>query len=388
MSKYFLSSKNLGQRFADYKGKAVRLALEAKPHTVDEVIVGIKGTNNTKKITTFRDSNGKIIERVFDYFDKPYRNRIYKNADYKIGEDQLVNSTTIKEYFLPRYKMKVYKEFQKMYEKREIPTTMWDHQNTVTNHVSTDVHSGKKVLSQVKVEKTDAPQEELHSFIEYPHIRNNKKVNNDRKSLTYKVDRTQDEIVKGSIIAQGVEAPQKDTFLRYRAVDVDTMKEPITQRCIKERKLEDIGIKINPRYTPTAEEENITAKYVDFDGSVNFNKKYKFKSKSKLIETAKHEVEHAWQYFLNALFTGGKTPRTKKIAHKYGKPQTEALRQEAKRYTEAIKNYTPHNVDFEKYRNNYIEVEARKAGSTARKKYDRQRTELKKAFPHIPEEVL
>ena len=167
MSKYFLSSKNLGQRFADYKGKAIRLALEAQPHTVDEVIVSIKGNNKTRKITTFRDSNGKIIERSFDFFDKPFRNRIYQHTDNVIGEDKFVTSTTIREFSLPKNKMKIYRQFQQTLKKLDIPTTLWEPKQILTNHLSENINTGERVLSQVKIENIEQAQKELHTYIDF-----------------------------------------------------------------------------------------------------------------------------------------------------------------------------------------------------------------------------
>ena len=65
-SKYFLLSKTT-QRFVDYEGRAIRLN-KSTPYTVDEVLIAKKGrTTPCKKITTFKDSNGKITERIFKY---------------------------------------------------------------------------------------------------------------------------------------------------------------------------------------------------------------------------------------------------------------------------------------------------------------------------------
>jgi len=389
MSKYFLISKNLGQKFVEYKGNATRLATRSFPYTVDEVVVGIKGVaDKTRKITTFRDSKGNILERAFDYFDKPYKNKIYKHADYIIGDDKFVKSTTIKEFSLKRDIMGVYKSYQEKFKKLDIPTTLWESEKILTNHVSEDINTGKKVISQVKIENIKQPQKELHTFIEYPHIINGKKENCDIKFLSYRVNTKLDKVIENTITAQGVKIPQKDSFLRYRAVDTESMKKPITKRFIKERKLEKLKLNINTQYTPKADESSLIAIYTDYDGTVNYNKMHMFKSKSRLVSVARHEVEHAWQYYLRARHTGGTNQRNMEIAKKYGSLKTKALNKEAERCTKAIDNYTPYQVDFKKYHNNYIEVKARKAGLKARNQYDKEGKIIRKSFPYIPEEFL
>ena len=71
-----LVSKTIGTSFQKYKGDALRLSTQT-PATVGEVVLALKKHPDLqRKVTTFRDSNGSIIERSFDYFDKPYRNQL------------------------------------------------------------------------------------------------------------------------------------------------------------------------------------------------------------------------------------------------------------------------------------------------------------------------
>ena len=79
MGNYRLISKSIGQDFAQYNKNAIRLNFRT-PKTVDEVVVGLKDNPSLqRKITTFRDEKGQIMERAFDYHDKPYRNRLYSH---------------------------------------------------------------------------------------------------------------------------------------------------------------------------------------------------------------------------------------------------------------------------------------------------------------------
>ena len=72
-SKFQLISKTTTS-FIKYKGDAVRLTLNP-PAKVDEVIVALKDNENLKRrITTFRDSQGNIIELVHNQFVSLNRN--------------------------------------------------------------------------------------------------------------------------------------------------------------------------------------------------------------------------------------------------------------------------------------------------------------------------
>ena len=145
---------------------------------------------------------------------------------------------------------------------------------------------------------------------------------------------------------------------------------------------------INKNYIPEEDEKGLIAVYLDYNGSINYNKFYKFKSKSKLAGTTGHEVEHAWQYYLRARYTGGDTPRTQEIAKKFGKVKTKQQQKEAEEYTHSINNYVPFTQNFKLYKKNLIEILANKQGKQAQKQYDKEGQEIRKAFPHIPPEML
>ena len=123
-SKYFLLSKTT-QRFVDYEGRAIRLN-KSTPYTVDEVLIAKRGKSTPcKKITTFKDSNGKITERIFNYTGKPIRNRVYQRQEHVIGDNEIVHSTQIKEYFLPQQIVDIYKQFQENLNAFNVQTVLW-----------------------------------------------------------------------------------------------------------------------------------------------------------------------------------------------------------------------------------------------------------------------
>ena len=64
------------------------------------------------------------------------------------------------------------------------------------------------------------------------------------------------------------------------------------------------------------------------------------------------------------------------------------LEKEADVYTKSIDNYVPHYVDYARYRKNYIEIKANKAGAKAKQEYDEQGKIIREDFRHIPKELL
>lgn len=390
---YYLISKRMGEPFTKYKNNALRISVGC-PYTVDEIVVGIRGkTGLERKITTFRDSNGKIIERAFNYFDKPYRNRIYSNADNIIGEEQFVTSTTIKEYKLKRAILNVYKDFKDKFASLGLHTALWKNTKTITNHLCENINTGEKVLSQTRIENIKYPSKQLHSFIEFPHIIDGKRQDNNKKLLQYMVNTKNNKIYSDFQKSEGLKNPRKifrDMFLPFRALSMDEIIIPLTKFFIKQRGLSRMELIINTNFMPQyPREERLTAFFLSSNGSINFNKQNIAKSKSNLVSTIRHEVEHGWQYYLDARnIENPESEWQTKIFKKFGEIKNPELKAEAEKYTESIDNYIQYYEDYEKYKKNYIEVMAEKAGNQARGKYNRKGQELRNSFPYIPRELL
>ncbi len=385
---YYLISKNLGQSFVKYKGNTIRLS-EQIPYTVDEILVGIKGQiGKERKITTFKDSQGNIIERAFDYFDKPLRNQVYSRNDYINSDELFTTSTTIKEYQIKRNILKIYKDYKDDFQQLGIRTTLWQKTKILTNHLCENIQTGEKILSQTSITNIKQPKRQIHSFIEFPHILDGKRQNDNKKILQVWVN-SKTGFADETITEQGVKRPKKDSFLAFRALDITELKEAITTFFIKKCKLTPAQISVSTNYTPSGtDNEKLSAIFLSADGSINFNKYFKFISKPKLVSTARHEVEHAWQFLLHARNTGGQCDWQMLMAKKFGTIRNKRLQKEAQRYTKSIKNYIPHDVDFEKYKKNYIEIKANKAGQQERTRYEKQAQEISESFPFIPKEML
>lgn len=384
-SKYFLLSKTT-QRFVDYEGRAIRLN-KSTPYTVDEVLIAKKGrTIPCKKITTFKDSNGEITERIFNYSEKPIRNRVYQRCEHVIGDNEIVQSTQIKEYFLPRKIVDIYKKFQENLNTFNIQTVLWKKGTVQTNHVSDNINNGEKILSKTTITTaSDSGNDFLHTFVEYPKIKNGKIERKPVKSLEFGVDKSYN-VDYASIRANGVKSPSNDSFLGYRILSVDDVKEPITEKFIKDRGVEGLGYIINTNYLPENGSETLCGLF--YDGNIMFNKLHDFKSKSNFVSTSSHEVEHGWQYYLDARNGGKRGENLEKLGKTYGEITDKKLKKEADVYTQSIDNYVPHYVDYERYCKNYIEIRANKAGAKAKQEYDEQGKTIREDFRHIPKELL
>lgn len=194
-------------------------------------------------------------------------------------------------------------------------------------------------------------------------------------------------MIKNSIKGQKVKLPKNDTFLGYRILPIEEARIPLTEKFMKERKIDNLGYKILLDYEPKNNEE-ITWAGLFSHGKILFSKKWKAQNKATFVSTARHEVEHGWQYFLDARNGGKRGEEMEALGESFGKITDPKLKAEADLYTEAINNYVPASKNYEKYRNNYIEVRAYDEGAKAKETYNKQGKIIRKDFKHIPPEEL
>lgn len=384
-SKYYLISKRTIP-FSEFICSPIRLSKEAA-HTVDEVILGKKG-RISKKITTFRDKQGRIIERCFNTNGEPLRNRIYAYSTNQISEDEFVNTTTIKEYSLKQQFVNTYNKFKSKLIKYDLATTLWINEKTQINHVAENPLTKTKTITISRNENLKNIQQQFqHSITQYHQLVENKidKIT-PIKHLEYIVN-PDFHVAKGSIKGQKVKLPKSDSFLGFRLLPLDDIRIPITERFMKERKIDKLGYKIILDYVPN-NEENITWTGLFGDGLIQFSKKWKAKTKADFISTSRHEVEHGWQYYLDARNGGKRSEVLEELGKEYGPLTDPKLKAEADLYTEALDNYVPARIDYKKYRNNYIEKRAYEEGDKAKKEYTEQGKIIRNDFPHIPPELL
>lgn len=379
-----LVSKSTGIKFTEYKGNAIRLSKFA-PYSVDEVV--LKNGNKERKITTFRDSKGNMTERVFDYSDKPVWNRLYNATEHDTKSETVV-STTKKDYTLDRDAVADYKDYME-YPQNKNEFLFWDNKDTITDHVAYNLDKDEVVLTQVKINNKPQATKQKHTFTEYPKIVHGKIKKHKPKELSFEVKRTDNKVMQKSIKATDENLiPQGDSYLGYRALPIEDAKVPLVKRFLKERNMDNKDVRIEPQYNPRYENDGFMAVFDPESGSVKFNRGYQFQSKSRLVNTARHETEHSWQYYLQAVLNGGGENWQNEIAKKSSKITDKKILKEAKDYDKSIENYVPFYVDRMRYRNNYIEIKAREAGEQAQTQYDNEGKFIRGRFKHIPPELL
>ena len=210
-----------------------------------------------------------------------------------------------------------------------------------------------------------------------------------KKVLQFKVKKDDGTIVKDSQYTQNTKMPQHDSYLGFRILGIEDFRIPITLRMIKERGLKDMHIRVG-KFTERAKSERIAvAQFAPWSGTIEYNTQFKHKSKDALIRTARHETEHAWQYYLDARNGGNSDNWGAMIYRMFGDlSYNPKLQKEADTYSESIASYTPFYKDIKKYLENLIESLARKVGNIERKKYNHEGIELREQFPWIPKELL
>lgn len=383
---FYIISKTT-QNFADYMSQTIRLS-DQTPYTVKEVIIQNKKGKVRGKITTFLDKEGNVIEKAFNIKDKPLKNRIYTSQKNHIGSDEVVISTQIKEYTLKRNLIDIYRKHIKDFIKWNVQTSLWEQEKIQTNHVATNSALGIKYLTISKIQNLkNISKQFLHSFTQYKPIIKNK-INKDSsiKHIEYIVN-DKFKALKKSIKTTNMKSPKFDSFLGFRALSLEDFKIPITERFLSDRGIKHLGYKILPNYMPTDGKE-ITWKGLFCNGYIKFRRTWVPKSKADFASTSRHEVEHGWQYYLDARNGQDRGDNMLAIGEKYGKLKDPKLQSEADKYTESINNYIPAETDYNGYKQNYIEIKAFDAGARAEEKYKKEGEILKEEFQHIPPELL
>ena len=133
---FYLMVKLSSAPFSKYKGDAVRIS-DVVPKTYDQVWIGVKrNPKKIRKITTFRDKEGNILERSFDYSDGKLRNRVYTRRTLNIDNNETVYSTIIKDYFINKRVIPFYNAMLADYkEAHPVKEILWNLTCVLTNHL-------------------------------------------------------------------------------------------------------------------------------------------------------------------------------------------------------------------------------------------------------------
>jgi len=396
-NRYSLISKTTNIPFKNYRKHFVSIALPKKGgHFADKINIFVdkidvfdKKLDYKNTVTTYKDKDGNIIGKIFDFANRDLICRIYNHIFYKniIGIEK-IKSKEIREYRLPR---KLLKHFCKKQKNRKYG--LWNLEKIETHHVSENSYIKDKIHSLTRILNLRDKQTSTHTIIEFPHTKRNilgfKMGKTNKKLLQFDVDKNNWKVIEGSQITQNVEFPQKDPYLPYRILGLNDFIIPITKLMIKKRGLSDMKIGIGYYNETLKNGKKTSAHFKPWAGKIEYNIAHKRQSKIEITNTSRHETEHAWQYYLDSRSGTPHGNWGKMIQKKFGDlSQEPELKKVADAYKKSIANYVSYEENEIEYFKSLIERLAREAGENESKIYEASGYEIRSDFPHIPYEVL
>ncbi len=371
---YTLLSKQTNLPLDSVEITAERIGIQDAA-TADKVVIGKTDNPEQQKIiTTFKDKNGKIVERIFEYigFDLPEIHQIFEELTSCITDDITGRLIQTFENLNKSGKAKI-----------------WTKISSEKQFVHTDTFINKKdyvTITRVSTQERNIkpPAVETHSITEYQVPDAHLYSIPNKKSLMYTTKRDSEGIPQIiDIKADNVNIPQNDEYLALRLYDSDDMKRPITNIALKKANLDDLGIKIEDAYTF---DDTTQGSFNNKEGIIKFN--FKYQPKDSIVDTAFHEVTHAKQYELMGRTKMLGTRYTTNCLVKHGEEVSPDKIQAGKEYYEAHENYVSSSVNYARYRENLLEKEARAQAGQAVYDYLNQGKEIRREFPRVmPEEL-
>lgn len=347
-----------------------------KAATADKVVIAKTDNPEFQKIiTTFRDKNGKIIERIFEYkgFNIPEKIRIYRELVSNLKKDVKGRLIQTFENLSPANRSKIWTKISS--EKQFVHTDkFWDKADYVT-------------ITRVTTTERDIkpPVEEIHSITEYPVPSSHLYILPQKKSLVFKTKKDSSGIpqITEIISAQNAHVPKNDEYLTLRMYDADDMRKPVTHIALKKSNLDDLNINVEDAYIPNA---TTKGSFNHETGTINFN--FLYRPKSSIVGTAFHEVKHAKQYEFMGRTRMLDTKYTTECLIKHGEETSKEAIKKGRIYYNAHKNYVSGDVNYEQYRANLLEQEAWAEAERGVMEYIRKGEALRYQFPRvIPEEL-
>ena len=166
----------------------------------------------------------------------------------------------------------------------------------------------------------------------------------------------------------------KDEFLKYRFIDIRTDKgiRYLTKDFLREKNLDCLNIYISPSSFKVS--QNSSGHFSTFNREICFSKNLAEKSTSSVVDIAAHEVEHAYQHSLIGRRGSGNSRYETDAMKNLGALTPEEIKPAAE-YAIARDGYptlsdTENLRENELYWNNKLEVDARKAGAKAVKRFE------------------
>lgn len=266
----------------------------------------------------------------------------------------------------------------------------WKKVATEKQYSALDYYKRKTRVTIAKVktnERNLSPAiEESHSLTEYyvPKAFNGAKTPPKILEFETKKDSRGVPQITSISASNGARVPKHDKYLALRMYDSDDVKKPITQIALEKNNLKGLDIPIEDSYSM---DKKTCGSFSHHTGMISFN--HADMSKADVIDTAFHEVTHAYQYAVMAITKRLEgTKFTQQCVDKFKGTVTPELEKEADEYLKAHKKYVPPEVNYSGYRHNLLEEEAWDNGNIELNSYYIDGTELRQSFRYFPKEEL
>jgi len=326
------------------------------------VVASSENTQKQKIITTYKDKNGEIIEKIFEYngFDKPTIHKIYKNLETYSDNIKAKLIQTVENIS----KTKGFSAWKKIKTEKQIITKK-GNQN-IEEITTASVSTNERFINETK--------NETHTFKKYVFSKNKEGI----KTKTLKLETEKNEF--GIPIIKNIEninctTPQNDEYLALRAYDYEDIRIPMAKIALKKLGLENLRIKID---SFLSRDKKIMGSFDHYTGMIKFNHFIDLKLEN--INTAFHEAKHALQYAIMGIFEKIQTQFGKKCFKEFKGTKTPELNLKAINYFVAHTNYVPSAKNKEEYLTNILEKEAYKAGDLGLNDYIQKGDEIYRAF--------
>lgn len=353
-------------------------------------IVKVGKTNDPnyfKEITSFYDQKGRIVKRCTKGSDINNQVKDYEHDFYGLANKSNLNilgadtrKITTQEYVIPEE----LREFKKAHpEMSQYIIGKWKTKSQEFQAVST-LYEGsytrypKKLTIIKNTFNQDNPEKLAAEMVEYPFTRgyepqSAKKV----LGLELEVKNGIPHII-GTNQTTNIKIPTNDEFLPFRLyVDRTAQKVALTRHFLKKKGLEKLDLNIEPNSSSVG--KNTYGCFSATNEKIAYREPSKFFSEADVVA---HEVEHAYQHSLIGRVGKGNTSYEEKCAKLLPEIKSETLKKEALDYVEANEKYPNlkelNDLSYEEmlkspiykeYRNNLLEVNARKAGELAEAEY-------------------
>jgi hypothetical protein len=242
-------------------------------------------------------------------------------------------------------------------------------------HIDGFFKKGKipSLLAFKRIEPLDK-NSQRYTFTQFPINRGVDKRGN-KKVFSATLTRTKNEITLSDLEqSENLYLNFKDKFLLYRILDPHTKDGLVemTKGFLKERGLESFNIDIITNSTKVA--KNGDAHFSNVNKEICYRPGFTKEYVLYIVETVRHEIEHAWQHFMIGRIGKGWSNFETEAYEKFGYPKIPSYVEEAEKLAIARDKYPKltENEDLSKnidYMTNYMEIKATEAGEKTAKEY-------------------